>query len=400
MKNKLVCRWYDQLADFPPAAWQQLVGSAYPFLRYEFLEALESSGCVRLATGWQPCHAGVWQGERLVAVLPCYRKYHSRGEYVFDFQWAEAYRHFPDPQTGIRGRDYYPKLLTAIPFTPATGPRLVVDPEFDLGDVWACLIEGIQALWAKSATAAEPLSGWHLLFPEAQQAQALAERWPDQLLSRKGCQFHWFNREYADFDDFLARMTSKRRKEVRRERRKVADQGLSLVRYSGEAITPELMHHFYAFYQMTYLQRGQRPYLSEAFFLQLRERLKDALMLVVAWHQGQAVAGALFFVGEERLYGRYWGSLVEADCLHFEACYYQGIEFAIEQGLQSFDPGTQGEHKISRGFEPVITHSLHWLPDTGFAVAVEDFLRRESAAVAGYQSQARQLLPFRASSPD
>ncbi|WP_404415293.1 GNAT family N-acetyltransferase [Marinospirillum sp.] len=387
------------MQDLPERSWQQLVGQAYPFLRYEFLQALEETGCVSLATGWQPCHAAVWEGDRLVAVLPGYRKYHSRGEYVFDFQWAEAYRHFPDPETGIMGRDYYPKLLSAIPFTPAGGPRLVMAEDARPEEVLACLADAIQVLLAEQSATGERLSGWHLLFPDTDQTALVSKHWPTPLLQRHGCQFHWLNRDYADFEAFLAAMTSKRRKEVRRERRKVADQGLSLQRFKGKDITPEMMSQFYTFYQMTYHLRGQRPYLTQSFFLQLLETMGDALMLVMAWHQGRAVAGALFFVGEKTLYGRYWGALVEADCLHFEACYYQGIEFAIAEGLQRFDPGTQGEHKISRGFEPVLTHSLHWLHDERFSRAVDDFLQRERAAVADYREQASQLLPFRSNAP-
>lgn len=400
VNKHLICRWYTQLAALPQQDWQSLVGSSYPFLRYEFLQALETSGCVSRASGWEPCHAGVWAGERLVAVLPGYRKYHSRGEYVFDFQWAEAYRHFPDPQTGLAGRDYYPKLLSAVPFTPASGPRLLIAEDVEPAEVLACLGAAVTELVNETSAEAADLSGWHLLFPEAEAAALLSKHWPQPLLQREACQFHWFNRDYADFEAFLSGMTSKRRKEIRRERRKVADQGLVLQRYQGEAITSDLINRFYAFYQMTYLQRGQRPYLTQEFFLRLLDQLGDALMLVVAWHQGQAVAGALFFVGETTLYGRYWGALVEADCLHFEACYYQGIEFAIEQGLQRFDPGTQGEHKIARGFEPVTTLSLHWLPDERFSQAVDDFLRRERAAVADYKVQASQLLPFKSNPLD
>lgn len=392
----MICKWHASIGELPITSWQQLDSSdGYPFLRREFLEILEASGCVSKATGWQPCHAGVWAGDRLVAVLPGYRKYHSRGEYVFDFQWAEAYRHFPDPESGLAGRDYYPKLLAAIPFTPAGGPRLLLADDVEPSKVVACLAAAIQSLVAESATAGEQLSGWHLLFPEAQQTALFSDAWPTSLLKREGCQFHWFNRGYENFDAFLAAMTSKRRKEIRRERRKVADQGLTLQRIKGKEITPEMIRQFYIFYQMTYHLRGQRPYLTENFFLQLLDTMSDSLMLVLAWHQGRAVAGALFFVGEDTLYGRYWGAVVEADCLHFEACYYQGIEFAIEEGLQRFDPGTQGEHKISRGFEPVLTHSLHWLPDERFSQAVGEFLHRERAAVADYRDQARQLLPFR-----
>lgn len=228
---------------------------------------------------------------------------------------------------------------------------------------------------------------------EASQVKQLRQHWP-QLLERDACQFHWFIRGYADFEEFLAGMTSKRRKEIRRERRKVAEQELVMKRVPGALITAAQLQTFYHCYQTTYALRGQRGYLTLDFFERLLTTMPEQLLLVLAEHQGQPVAAALFFQDATTLYGRYWGALVEADCLHFEACYYQGIEYAIEQGLQRFDPGTQGEHKISRGFEPVMTHSLHWLPKASFAAAVDDFLRRERPMVAAYCEDAKSLLPF------
>ncbi|SFC28159.1 hypothetical protein SAMN05660443_2056 [Marinospirillum celere] len=394
----MICRWHASICELPTTSWQQLDSSGgYPFLRREFLETLETSGCVSRATGWEPWHASVWEGDQLLAVMPSYRKYHSRGEYVFDFQWAEAYRHFPDPMTGLRGRDYYPKLLTAVPFTPASGPRLLMAKGVEVQAVLKCLLEAIQQQLTAIGEPGASLSSWHLLFPDQQQLASLQATWPETLLERHGCQFHWFNRGYEDFDAFLAAMTSKRRKEIRRERRKVEAQELTLERFSGAAITQQMLRQFFGFYQMTYHLRGQHPYLTEEFFVELLKGMSDSLMLVLAEYQGQKVAGALFFEDATTLYGRYWGALVDADCLHFEACYYQGIEYAIERGLQRFDPGTQGEHKIPRGFEPVMTHSLHALPDPGFAAAVKEFLGRERLAVADYAEQARQLLPFRKS---
>lgn len=388
MQQPLKWRWLNDLMLVTAADWNALLpDSAYPFLRHELLLALEQTGCVSQASGWQPQHWTAWQGGKLVAALPLYHKFHSRGEYVFDFQWAEAYRHFADPQNGQAGQNYYPKLLSAVPFTPAQGPRLLIAEGTSTEAVFLLLQQALQQQFAVG------LSGWHLLFPETSLADQLLQHTP-QLLERHACQFHWFNRGYADFDDFLAGMTSKRRKEIRRERRKVVEQGLVMKRVPGSLITAAQLQVFYHCYQTTYALRGQRGYLNVDFFEQLLATMPEQLLLVLAEHQGQPVAAALFFQDATTLYGRYWGALVEADCLHFEACYYQGIEHAIEQGLQRFDPGTQGEHKIARGFEPIITRSLHWLPNTSFANAVDDFLQRERPMVAAYCEDASRLLPF------
>lgn len=388
MQQPLQWHWLNGLESISAAEWNALLpDSGYPFLRHDLLLALEQSGSVSRATGWQPQHWTARQGGKLVAALPLYQKFHSRGEYVFDFQWAEAYPHFKDLQSEQTTQDYYPKLLSAVPFTPAQGPRLLLADGISTEAVLKVLQEALQQQFAQG------LSGWHLLFAEASQVKQLRLHWP-QLLERHACQFHWFNRGYADFEEFLAGMTSKRRKEIRRERRKVAEQGLVMKRVPGASITAAQLQTFYHCYQTTYALRGQRGYLTLDFFERLLTTMPEQLLLVLAEHQGQPVAAALFFQDAITLYGRYWGALVEADCLHFEACYYQGIEYAIEQGLQRFDPGTQGEHKISRGFEPVMTHSLHWLPNASFAAAVDDFLRRERPMVAAYCEDAKSLLPF------
>ncbi|WP_218563896.1 GNAT family N-acetyltransferase [Marinospirillum perlucidum] len=392
-QQPLQVAWQTGMTSLDPAAWQRLNPEGYPFLRHEFLTALETSGSVSPEKGWQPYHWTCWRGDKLVAFLPCYIKYHSRGEYVFDFQWAEAYRHFPDPVTGQPGRDYYPKLLTAVPFTPVEGPRLLVDAGEDREEILQLLLKSIQEEVTEPQLV-KSLSGWHLLFPEAEQADALQSLDSGRLLKRSSCQFHWFNAGYESFDAFLAVLKSKRRKEIRRERRKVADQGLELKAVSGQAITRVMLQQFYQFYRMTYYLHGQLPYLSEDFFLQLLESMPESLMLVLAEKEGEALAGALFFQDDKNLYGRYWGSLVEADALHFEACYYQGIEYAIKQGLEHFDPGTQGEHKLTRGFEPCLMTSLHWLPDANFSRAVADFLRREDEAIREYREEAASLLPY------
>lgn len=366
----------DAVARIARDTWNAVSGSDYPFLRHEFLDALEASGSVAPKAGWTPCHLTLWQGGSLVGLLPRYLKDHSYGEYVFDWQWADAWER--------AGGDYYPKALTAIPFTPSSGPRLA-------------LAEGIDAHDAMTAIGRycrmQPEQSWHLLFPAAAEAQAWRAAWP-QLLERHGVQYHWHDRDYGDFDGFLAHFTSKRRKELRRERRKVAEQGLSLRRLRGDEIGRADLEHFYRCYQLTYMERGQYGYLNFDFFARLLASMPQALLLIQACEGTRPVAAALCFEGGDTLYGRYWGSEVVADCLHFETCYYQGIEHCLARGLKRFDPGTQGEHKIPRGFEPVQTRSLHWLAHDSFRSAVDDFLGRERPAIAEHLEAARALLPF------
>ncbi|MBE0488853.1 MAG: GNAT family N-acetyltransferase [Halomonas sp.] len=371
----------------PAAAWNALVGNDHPFLRHEFLLALEASGSVSPATGWVPRHLTLWQGEALVGVMPYYLKHHSFGEYVFDWSWADAWER-------VGGR-YYPKGLTAIPYTPAPGPRLA-------------LAEGIDPLAARQllATAwerggeesaggvASPLSSWHLLFAENAEVAAWQEACP-KLLARHGVQFQWRDAGYGNFEGFLAAMTSKRRKAIRRERRIVADQGLTLHRLEGEAIDAGALEHFFRCYEITYLERGRHGYLNLDFFRRLRATMPEALLLVQARLGGKPVAAALCLQGARTLYGRYWGSEVMADCLHFEACYYQGIEHCLARGLALFDPGTQGEHKLARGFAPRLLTSLHHIADPRLRDPVARFCAEERARVKAYCGAAREVLPFR-----
>lgn len=357
--------------------WNALVGDDYPFLRHEFLHALEASGSVGPATGWVPRHQTLWQGESLVGVMPLYHKHHSFGEYVFDWAWADAWER--------AGGRYYPKALTAIPYTAAPGPRLALAPGVDpraarevLADAWEM----------------GNLSSWHLLFAEEDEVAGWQAARPE-LLARHGVQFQWRDRGYGDFTGFLAAMTSKRRKAIRRERRIVADQGLTLHRLEGEAIDAAALEHFYRCYEITYLERGRHGYLNLEFFRRLRASLPEALLLVQARLDGKPVAAALCLQGTRTLYGRYWGSEVVADCLHFEACYYQGIEHCLERGLTAFDPGTQGEHKLTRGFEPRLLTSLHHIADPRLGDAVARFCAEERVQVLAYCRAAEQALPFR-----
>ena len=377
-------RLLSSLHDIPRSHWQalyqQVAAQGYPFLRYEFLAALEDSGCI----GTSADHDSGWQAGYLMAaepgqtpelIVPCFAKQHSYGEYVFDWRWAEAYEQY--------GLDYYPKRLCAIPFTPATGPRLLYrEPQ--------ALNTAVEAL--NSLCAQEQSSGWHLNFPDA-PLRALLQQQPE-LVQRQHCQFHWFNRGYEDFEHFLSHFSSRKRKNVRKERQRVQQQGIRLERKTGASISDEDIAFFFRCYQMTYARRRSWPYLNEAFFRQLVQTMPEQILLVLAKQDQQPVAAAWYFYDADTLYGRYWGALDDIDALHFEACYYQGIEFCLQQGLQRFDPGTQGEHKIARGFEPITTYSYHQLLHPGFQQAIGQFAAAEAQQVSHYRRQAAELLPF------
>ncbi|WP_018916421.1 GNAT family N-acetyltransferase [Vreelandella zhanjiangensis] len=368
------------MSDIKASQWDALAGDQ-PFLRHAFLNALEVSGSVNRETGWEPCHACVWQGDQLVGALPMYRKHHSYGEYVFDWGWAEALER--------AGGQYYPKVLSAIPFTPVPGVRTLLAKTPKADAIRALLASAWQSLCEQQS-----LSSWHLLFADEHDVAAWQAQFP-KLIAREGVQFQWRDAGFGDFDGFLASLTSKRRKMIKRERRLVAEQGLTLVRLEGEDITSEAMTHFYRCYSMTYLERGRSPYLNKAFFEQLRQTMPEALMLVQACLDGKPVASALYFRSEKTLYGRYWGSEVVADCLHFEACYYQGIEYCLQRGLTLFDPGTQGEHKLIRGFAPQRIRSLHYLAHPGLAAGVAQFCQEEGVHINAYREAAYQALPFK-----
>ncbi|MBJ6137123.1 GNAT family N-acetyltransferase [Marinobacter litoralis] len=367
------------IADIPQAEWQRLAGCKTPFLRYEFFQALEVSGCTRPETGWTPCHLVFRRNGQICGVAPAYLKSHSMGEYVFDWGWADAYQR--------HGLPYYPKLLIAVPFTPSQGPRLLLD-EKARSQLTPTTLENLLT----NLTAQLGAHSWHLLFPDAADQALLSH---DQELHRIGCQFHWHNRDYQCFDDFLAELTSRKRKSIRKERRQVAEQGIGFRCFHGRDISDRVLAAFYVFYQATYLKRGQRPYLNQAFFENLRESLPEHLHVIMAMHHGKMIAGALFLTSDSTLYGRYWGCLEEYNHLHFETCYYQGIELALELGLQHFDAGAQGEHKLVRGFEPVITHSWHGILHPGFREAIADFTRDEAMQVTDYFNDAHSVLPYR-----
>jgi uncharacterized protein len=368
------------MADFEPAAWNRLAGD-YPFLRHEFLAALEACGCVTAATGWSPHHLLIGTPAAPLALAPLYEKTHSWGEFVFDFAWARAWEG--------RGLNYYPKLLLAVPFTPATGPRLLCAG----GDARAAASLQATALAAIAAEArARGRSSAHALFIDEGLRSAAAEAgW----LLRRDCHFQWHNRGYGDFEDFLATFSADKRKKARRERRRCAEQGIEFRTQTGATLEPATLRRIYALHASTFLRHGHQPYLNAAFFQRVATALGEAFIAVLACRGTELVAAAVYFRSHDTLYGRYWGAADEVHSLHFEACYHQGIEYCIRHGLRRFEPGTQGEHKLARGFEPAFTWSAHWLADRELRAAVARYLEREAAAVTQYADAAARHTPFR-----
>ncbi|MDE2420208.1 MAG: N-acetyltransferase [Gammaproteobacteria bacterium] len=375
----------ESMRDFPERFWS---GQSTPFMRRAFWLALEEGNAIGSQAGWYGQHLIVCRDGEPVAALPLFVKTHNRGEYVFDHAWAQAYaRH---------GLDYYPRLVTSVPFTPVTGSRVLLAKDVELADVLPALLQGIQALAQKYGA-----SSWHGLFLNQDFLQAyrdvgFSNPQTPKLAERVNVQFLWENQNYADFTSFLNLLTAKRRKSIRVEREKVAAQGITCRWLEGADITSADWQFFYQCYQNTYHIRGQKPYLSQSFFTQLGATMPDALALVIAQDADQnPIASALFFKDEQTLYGRYWGAICDVDSLHFEVCYYQGIEYAIQHDLRWFDPGTQGEHKLIRGFAPVFTHSLHWLAEPAFMDAVMDFTVLERVGVEAYFEEAMGCLPYK-----
>lgn len=367
------------LAQIDRTEWNGLTGTGYPFLRHEFLSALERSASVSAETGWQPRHLLVYEQNELVALMPLYLKFHSRGEYVFDYQWAEAYRN--------HGLAYYPKWLTSIPFTPCQGKRIAIKTGADENRIVSFIAAYLQETIAHS-----PVSSWHCLFPDPQLAERL-ESLGSSL--RKNVQFHWFNKGYRDFDDYLDSFSAGKRKQVKRERRRVTEQGIRFRQIPGPEISDREWNAFFHFYQMTYFKRGMQPYLNIEFFREIVETMPEQLLMIIAERDGDYKGAALSFIGDDTLYGRYWGCAEEFHSLHFEACYYQGLEYCLQYQLKRFDSGAQGEHKIARGFEPVYTYSAHWIKDRRFAEAIGDFLKWETNEIRSYRAAANEHLPFK-----
>jgi predicted N-acyltransferase len=374
------CQFISSINDIDAIIWNQLCGTDYPFLRHEFFAALENSGSTIKATGWQPHHLLIKDNDKVIAVMPLFLKFHSYGEYVFDWAWADAFnRH---------GYEYYPKLLNAIPFTPATGPRWAVAEDYNSQVVSTFLFNAIE-VEAKKLN----LSSTHFLFTDKKDGGHFDEK---KYLKRTGCQYHWLNKDYRSFDHFLESFASRKRKNLKKERQKVYDQDITLKIKTGADINADDWHHFYLFYHMTYYKRsGRQGYLTEAFFPLLTQHLNEHLVMVQATKDEEIIAASLYFKDSKVLYGRYWGCKDEYDHLHFEACYYQGIEYAIANNIERFDPGAQGEHKIQRGFTPVPTYSHHWIENQSFDDAIRRFIDTETVEIAAYIEHASKRLPFK-----
>lgn len=374
-------RVLSRIDDIPAAQWNALSLAGSPFVRHEFLLTLERTGCVGAAAGWTPHHLVLEDGERLLAAVPLYRKSHSWGEFVFDWSWARAY-----DQAGMR---YYPKLVSMPPFTPATGPRLLIAPDAP-SDTKARLTQELLTL-AKSGR----MSSAHLLFLTDEDRAALNDQvGSEPFLWRKDCQFHWRNRGYRTFDDFIATFRADKRKKALRERRRVHEGGVTFRTLSGGDMDARLWDLVFGFSAATFEAHGHEHYLNVEFFRAVSAAMPEAVVVKLAEYQGEPIATAIFFRGEKVLYGRYWGAAANYHSLHFETCYYQGIEYCIEHGLEHFEPGTQGEHKVPRGFEPTTTWSAHWIADPRFRRAIDQYLNVERAQIDQYILEVEQHTPF------
>lgn len=370
-----------QLSDINEQEFDSLSDPDQPFMRYAFLKALELSECVCAKTGWEPYHFSVWtKGGRLLAFSPVYKKRHSYGEYVFDWAWADAYaRH---------GYNYYPKLLASIPFTPSVSARIL----FDATAIKWAELESLYSQTIEKHCLDHDFSSAHILFPDENHSEHASELWGH----RKGVQYHWFNKGYQNFEDFLDCLSSRKRKNIRKERRQLSDQGVHYQWIEANALSEGQFEDFVACYQSTYHVRGQAPYLNRVFFERLFRSMPENCLLLFAFDADERViASALFIKGESSLYGRYWGALKGIPLLHFEVCYYAGIEYCIEHGLKRFDAGAQGEHKLLRGFEPVTTHSLHYIQHPEFRGAIDRFLDEEREHIEQFNEDAKRWLPYK-----
>lgn len=358
--------------------WNALLPDSNPFLRHEFLAALETQGCLE-QTGWTPNHLVVRDATgKLIGAMPAYLKTNSFGEFIFDWSWASAYER--------AGMDYYPKLVCAVPYTPATGPRLLTGDNADKTVKHQLLQAGID--FARE----HRLSSVHWLFPQGDDRQSLAA---NDLLLRLNYQYHWQNRAYTDFEHYLSFFRSRKRKQIRHERAVVHEAGIRMRLLHGDELDDQLWDIVYGFYQSTFMKKGNYPALTLSFFKALAATMGRNLVIILAEYKGNFVAGSICFRSDDTLYGRYWGCSREFKDLHFETCFYRGIEYCIAEGLQRFEPGAQGEHKITRGFLPVETWSAHWIGNNGFRRAIADFLVREQTALTEYRKELDAMSPFR-----
>lgn len=374
----LQARFHDALDEIPRAAWNALLPDDNPFVDYDFLAGLERTDCVEPTGGWQPHHLGLWDGDRLRAAAPLYFKGNSHGEFVFDWSWARAWAE--------RGLDYYPKLLCGVPYSPVSGPRLLCGSSADVGELKCELLRAMVA-----ETERLELSSVHLNFADAADTIAFAgSGW----LARSDWQYHWHNRGWKDFDAFLAALSHKKRKNIRRERERVHERGVACQIKTGEELDDADWSALHRFYLATFEDKGNWPSLSEAFFHHLGQAMPQRVVAVLCRRGGRPMAGALMLRSRDTLYGRYWGALEHVEDLHFEACYYQGIEYCLRQGIARFEPGAGGEHKLARGFLPARTRSFHWIADPRFREAIARALQREERLLAAYAAELRVHSPY------
>lgn len=372
---------HSSIEEIPPNEWNRLVDPDTPFLRHEFLAAMERHGCVGEGLGWIPAHLALRDEQGvLVAAAPCWLKLNSYGEFVFDWSWADAYR-----RAGLR---YYPKLVVASPYTPATGPRLLTGDSPLRASHAAALIAGATQVAERMG-----VSSLHWLFTTEEETAWMEGQ---GLMRRMGCQFHWDNRGYATFDDLLGEFTAEKRKKVKRERRRVAESGVELLQLRGDEVSTAQWQTFHHLYCSTFDKRGGIPTLTLGFFKEIGRTMGENVLLVLARFRGETVAAAFDMVGTHSLYGRHWGCFEDFHSLHFEACYYQGLDFCIANGLARFEPGAQGEHKVSRGFLPTPTWSAHWISDTRFRTAIGQFLGHEREGMQEYLAEMAAHSPFKA----
>lgn len=372
-------RRYDSICSLPAAAWNRLAGTDLPCLRHEYFLALEQSGSLGPGTGWHPRYVALHREDgALLGAIPLFEKTDSRGEFIFDWGWAAALER--------TGQAYYPKLVAAVPYTPIPGPRMLLAPgagEAERGQLFNA---------ALALVADQDASSLHWLFVSAAELKSLQRQ---RCLVRTGCHFEWHNPGAATFEDWLGNLTSSRRKNIRRERRRIAEAGIVCEWHRSGDLKPDVLATVYRLYAANYYAHGMQPYLTPEFFRLLASLLPETFLVCLARRGQDVIAGAIYLEGDEALYGRYWGTFEWINCLHFEVCYYQGIDWAIARGLKRFHPGVQGEHKLLRGFEPTLHYSAHWLRDPDLERAVSSFLERERAAVADYATVAADYLPFR-----
>ena len=370
----------DSLHDISASEWNHLAGEQFPFIQFEFLIALENNGAIGKEFGWITHFFLAYDDDKLVGALPVYIKFNSYGEFIFDWVWADAYQ-----QNGLR---YYPKLVTSIPYTPATGPRLLINNDDQYTEIADALINAVIEFAENNQ-----MSSYHCLFTNKRDTEYFKQH--SNFMLRLGCQFHWSNNHYTSFAHYLEKLTSKKRKQIKRERRIVKEQGITFEILNGNNATDEHWDVYHRFYESTFERKSGMATLSKNFFKEIAQTMPDNIVLVLAKYQNDYVASAFNLKGTDTLYGRHWGCFEEFDNLHFEACYYQGLEYCINNGLKYFEPGAQGEHKIARGFMPTKTWSAHWIAHPQFSESIHHFLNHETEGMLHYISELNEHSPFK-----